>query len=92
MAPNADEGRGTLRKVSGNRVQMLYPRISEWGHPLRVYAAVFCSEHIGTERERSELKHLSSFRKRNNSPSSGERTGKSPNHFACQNGVVGHRA
>ena len=34
LALRADEGRGTLRKASGSRVQALYPRIPEWGNPL----------------------------------------------------------
>ena len=33
LALNADEGRGTLRKVSVNCVRVLYPRMSEWGNP-----------------------------------------------------------
>ena len=40
------------------------------------------SEYIGMGGERGEVKHLSTPRKRNqdrDSPSSGERTGKSPN-------------
>ena len=37
------------------------------------------AEHIGQGGEPGELKHLSTQRKRDNSPSSGERTGKSPN-------------
>ncbi len=34
LALDAEEGRGTLRKASGSRVQALYPGISEWGNPL----------------------------------------------------------
>ena len=33
LALRADEGRGTLRKASGSRVQALYPRMPEWGNP-----------------------------------------------------------
>jgi hypothetical protein len=33
LAPGAEEGRGTLRKASGSRVQALYPGVSEWGNP-----------------------------------------------------------
>jgi hypothetical protein len=42
---------------------------------------VFASEYIGCKGKRSELKHLSRTRKRKqrDSPSSGERTGKSLN-------------
>jgi hypothetical protein len=80
LAPNAEEGRGTLRKASGSRVQTQYPRISEWGNPLVVNAPALSPEHIGWEGERGELKHLSSPRKREYSLSSGERKGNSPNH------------
>ena len=34
LALDAEEGRGTLRKASGSRVQALYPGMSEWGNPL----------------------------------------------------------
>ena len=61
-------------------VRTLYPRISEWGNPRRVNAFVLQSESIGLQRERGELKHLSNPRKRNDSQSSGERNGRSPNH------------
>src|SRR3990172_10608206 len=37
------------------------------------------TQHISPGREPGELKHLSTPRKGNDSPSSGERTGKSPN-------------
>jgi hypothetical protein len=33
LAPSAEEGRGSLRKVSGSREQATYPGISEWGNP-----------------------------------------------------------
>jgi hypothetical protein len=33
LASSAEEGRGTLRKASGSRVQALYPGMSEWGNP-----------------------------------------------------------
>lgn len=56
------------------------------------------SEYIGQRSERHELKHLSSARniKQRDSLSSGERTGKSLNHYhvitcmCCDNGVAGH--
>ncbi len=38
-----------------------------------------CTEFIGAGREPWELKHLSTMRKRDHSPSSGERTGNSLN-------------
>ena len=34
LALDAEEGRGTLRKASGSRVQALYPGMPEWGNPL----------------------------------------------------------
>ena len=47
-------------------------------------------EHIGVLGERGELKHLSTRRKREYSPSSGERKGKSPNPTGYgELGVVG---
>jgi len=57
---------------------------------------MFISEFIGYESERPELKHLSSARKRKRSDSlsSGERKGRSLNHYraktcmCCDNGVV----
>ena len=49
------------------------------GKPTGGYAPVLYDEHIVVERELGELKHLSSPRKRNDSLSSGERKGKSPN-------------
>ncbi len=33
LALKAEEGRGTLRKASGSRVQALYPGMPEWGNP-----------------------------------------------------------
>ena len=46
LASNAEEGRGTLRKVPGSRVQTQYPGISEWGNPLEVNALGLLFEHI----------------------------------------------
>jgi hypothetical protein len=81
LVPNADEGRGSLRKVSGSREQALireYPNgETHWSEP-----PVFYAESIGVEREPGELKHLSTQRKRKYSQSSGERNGKSPNPIA----------
>ena len=91
LAMNADEGRGTLRYAPGSCVQTLYPGISEWGNPRGVNAHALLVEHIGQQRERGELKHLSSLRKRDHSQSSGERNGKSPNRFFGI-GVVGSGA
>jgi hypothetical protein len=33
LVPNADEGRGTLRKALVRCVQPLEPEMSEWGNP-----------------------------------------------------------
>ena len=55
------------------------------GKPGRGYTLSFITEYIGNESERRELKHLSTYRKRNqfrDSVSSGERTRKSPNHIS----------
>ena len=46
LASNAEEGRGTLRYAPGNRVQVLYPEMSEWGNPPGVNALVLLFEHI----------------------------------------------
>ena len=59
------------------------------GKPTEGYASVPYLEHIEVRRELGELKHLSSPRKRNDSQSSGERNGKSPNRCLYGNGVVG---
>ena len=54
------------------------------------------AEHIGQRRERGELKHLSTPRKRDHLLSSGERKGTSPNPLhvigcsRCVMGVVRH--
>ena len=32
LALKAEEGRGTLRKASGSRVQAIYPGMPEWGN------------------------------------------------------------
>jgi hypothetical protein len=47
LAPEADEGRGTLRKASGSRVQTLYPGMSEWGNPPGGMPWHRLAEHIG---------------------------------------------
>ncbi len=95
LAPNAEEGRGTLRKVSGSCEQAQireYPNgETRWSEP-----PASCIEHIDTGREPGELKHLSTQRKRNDSQSSGERNGRSPNQYstlywgcrAWQHGVI----
>ena len=62
------------------------------GQPGRIHILSFITEYIGNKSERRELKHLSTYRKRNqfrDSVSSGERTRKSPNQTLS--GVVGAR-
>ena len=46
LASSAEERRGTLRKVSGNCVQVLHPRMSEWGNPMRVDTSLLLGEYI----------------------------------------------
>jgi hypothetical protein len=62
------------------------------GKPGRSYILSFITEYIGNKSERRELKHLSTYRNRNqfrDSVSSGERKRKSPNQTLS--GVVGAR-
>jgi hypothetical protein len=73
LATKAEEGRGTLRKALGSRVQVEIQRCPNgetrpWTTGSRRKA-----------REPGEVKHLSTRRKRNDSASSGERKRKSPN-------------
>jgi hypothetical protein len=80
LASNADEGRGTLRKVSGSCEQApirKYPNGETRLEELQSSAP----EYIGCGREPGELKHLSTRRKREDSQSSGERNGSSPNRL-----------
>ena len=58
LAPRADEGRGKLRKATGNCQASLDPWMSEWGNPPSVMG------WYPTGGEPGELKHLSSRRKR----------------------------
>ena len=62
LAITGDEGRGSLRKISGSWQTSFDPEVSEWGNPP---ARVSCTEYIGVGGERGELKHLSTLRKRN---------------------------
>ena len=71
-------------------MQAQYPRISEWGNPPGGQARALLAEKIGWQGERGELKHLSTLRKRENSLSSGERKGRSPNRQARPGGVDGN--
>ena len=82
LASRAEEGRGTLRKAPASRVQAPEPGISEWGNPRGGQAHAPPGEHIVWRGERGELKHLSTPRKREDFPSSGERKGRSPNRLS----------
>ena len=75
LALAAEEGRGHAAKCPGEALAAGDPGISEWGNPP--------GARPGTRRDAGrapgELKHLSTPRKREDSLSSGERTGRSPN-------------
>jgi hypothetical protein len=84
-ASRAEEGRGTLRKASGSRVQAKIRRCPN-GETRTVKS--------GTSRkggEPGEVKHLSTLRKRNDSASSGERKRSSPNRELRLPGLKGQR-
>ena len=73
MATKAEEGRGTLRKALGSRVQAAIRRCPNGEtRPVK-------NGSRRKAREPGEVKHLSTRRKRDNSASSGERKWKSPN-------------
>jgi hypothetical protein len=77
LASRAEEGRGTLRKASGSRVQA-----ANRGYPngeTRTGSSPCTATKKQSLGEPGELKHLSTPRKRDDSPSSGERKGNSPN-------------
>jgi hypothetical protein len=74
LAPAADEGRGHAAKCSGEALAAGDPEVSEWGNPPGATLGT-----AGTRGARGELKHLSTRRSREDSLSSGERTGRSPN-------------
>jgi hypothetical protein len=78
----ADEGRSHAAKRSGEGLAPGDPEVSEWGNP----AAVMGRHSAEAEREPGELKHLSTPRKREDSRSSGERNGRSPNHSGVRAG------
>ena len=63
LALSADEGRGTLRKVSGSCAQALIRECPN-GETHMSDPHVSCPEHIGVGGEPGELKHLSTPRKR----------------------------
>lgn len=59
------------------------PCVSEWGNPAGVMSCDPSVSEVALGSIRSELKHLSNSRKRNqarDTPSSGERNGYSLNH------------
>ena len=73
LATRADEGRGNAAKSHGEPLAGRSVDI-RMGQPL------FCDEKRPfTGGQVGELKHLSTPKKRDNSRSSGERTGRSPN-------------
>ena len=47
LAPEADEGRGWLRKATGSCLPSIDPWMSEWGNPPPRKTAVLRSEYIG---------------------------------------------
>ncbi len=63
LAVRGDEGRGSLRKASGSRQTDFDPEMSEWENPPLL--EVLHTEYIGMWSEPRELKHLSTWRKRN---------------------------
>ncbi len=76
LVARAEEGRETTAIVVGEASRAFEPAVSEWGNPVLLCRTT--SHCYGARRELSELKHLSKRRKRN-SPSSGERKGRSLN-------------
>jgi hypothetical protein len=75
LAPAAEEGRGHAAKGSGEALAAGDPEVSEWGNPPGAIPGHRCVQRGA----RGELKHLTTRRNRQDSPSSGERTGRSPN-------------
>ena len=76
LALAADEGRGHAAKCPGEALAASDPGMSEWGNPPGARPGT-----LGAipKRAPGELKHLSTSRNREDSLSSGERTGRSPN-------------
>jgi hypothetical protein len=72
----AEEGRRHAAKCSGEALAAGEPEMSEWGNPPGVHTP---APWGNLRRAPGELKHLSTPRRRKDSPSSGERTGRSPN-------------
>ena len=81
LALAAEEGRGHAAKCSGEAMAACDPEVSEWGNPPDARSGTYGVSH---ERAPGELKHLSTPRNREDSLSSGERTGSSPeSESAC---------
>lgn len=79
---NGDEGRRRPRKSTVSCQTSEDPYVSEWGNPTKREFSDPMLSKVGMGGERSELKHLSNSRRRNQERdflSSGERTGKSLN-------------
>ena len=76
LALAAEEGRGHAAKCPGEALAACDPGMSEWGNPPGARPGT-----LGAipKRAPGELKHLSTPRNREDSLSSGERTGRSPN-------------
>ena len=73
-----EEGRIRPRKSTVSYQKSVDPCVSEWGNPAGVIACDRVVSEVITRGIRSELKHLSNSRKRNqdrDTPSSGERNG-----------------
>jgi hypothetical protein len=80
LAPAAEEGRGHAAKCAGEGLAPGNPAISEWGNPAAVMGR-HCADAQGAP---GELKHLSTPRNREDSRSSGERNGRSPNPWGVR--------
>ena len=90
LALAAEEGRGHAAKCPGEALAAGDPGMSEWGNPPGARPGTWGAI---PKRAPGELKHLSTPRNREDSLSSGERTGRSPNPAGakacrrCQEGV-----
>ena len=83
LAPRGDEGREGCDKPRGAAVKRRSVDF-RMGQPTGRKGPVSLAEYIGQGSERGELKHLSTHRRRKktlDSPSSGERNGKSLNRI-----------
>jgi hypothetical protein len=76
LALAAEEGRGHAAKCPGEALAAGDPGVSEWGNPPGARPG---TQIVRSGRAPGELKHLSTPRNREDSLSSGERTGRSPN-------------